>query len=98
MESATTRNNKLERLNVVEIHWPDTYRGVQTITHLPSRLAIRSWLEMVGFSDVVIHDIYSRNLNWARAILTGIKKTDSKPYIYYAASGLNPIYMVGDSE
>ncbi len=54
IESATTRDKRLEKFNVVEICWPDTYRNVQTITHLPSRLAIKSWLEMVGFIDVQI--------------------------------------------
>jgi len=98
IESATTRNKKLEKLNVVEIHWPDCYRGVQTITHLPSRLCIRSWLEMVGFSDVVIHHVYSRNLSRGRVVLTGIKKSDPRPYIYYATSDLNPIYVVGDAK
>lgn len=98
LESATTRNRRLEKLNVVEIHWPNTYRSVQTITHLPSRLAIKSWLEMVGFTDVKIWNIYSRELGWQRAALTGRKTSDSKPYISYAASGLNPIYVTGDAE
>ena len=97
IESATTRNKKLEKLNVVEIHWPNAYRRVQTVTHLPSRLAIKSWFEMVGFSNVIIHDIYSKKLSWQRAILTGIKKNDSKPYVNYAASGLNPPYLAGDA-
>jgi len=98
IESATTRNKKLEKLNVVEIHWPDTYRNVQTITHLPSRLAIKSWLEMVGFVDVKIWDIYSRELGWQRAVLTGKRTSNSKPYISYATSGLNPVYVCGDAK
>jgi tRNA (mo5U34)-methyltransferase len=98
IESATTRNKRLEKSNVVEIHWPDTYRNVQTITHLPSRLAIKSWLEMVGFVDVKIWNIYSREFGWQRAVLTGKKTSKSKPYISYAASGLNPIYVAGDAK
>lgn len=98
IESATTRNKKLEKLNVVEIHWPERYRGVPTITHLPSRLGIKSWLEMIGFTDVTIHDIYSRTLGWQRAVLTGVKTENSKPYISYAASGLNPLYRAGDAK
>ena len=27
--------------------------GAQSMTHLPSRLAIKSWLEMVGFTERV---------------------------------------------
>ena len=97
IESSTTRNKKLEKLNVVEIHWPHTYRNVQTVTHLPSRLAIKSWLEMVGFTNVKIWDIYSRRFVWQRAILTGRKTRESKPYISYSGTGLNPLYVVGDS-
>jgi 2-polyprenyl-3-methyl-5-hydroxy-6-metoxy-1,4-benzoquinol methylase len=97
IESATTRNKKLENLNVIEVHWPDTYRGSSTVTHLPSRLAIKSWLEMVGFRDVKIWDIYSKTLRWQRAILTATKVEDIKPYISYGESGLNPEYFIGDS-
>ena len=98
IESATTRDKKLEKLNVVEICWPETYRNVQTITHLPSRLAVKSWLEMAGFVDVKIMDIYSREIGWQRAVLTGMRAEKSKPYVSYAASGLNPVYVVGDAE
>lgn len=98
IESATTRSKKLEKLNVVEIHWPETYRGTQTITHLPSLLAIKSWLEMTGFKDVKSWDVYSKELGRHRAVLTGQKMGDSEPYISYGASGLNPVYTVGDSK
>jgi len=99
MESATTRNRKLEKLNVVEIHWPpDTYRGVQTITHLPSRLAIKSWLETVCFENVQTWDIYSRELGWQRTILTGKRTSNPKLYINYATSGLSPVYVCGDAK
>jgi 2-polyprenyl-3-methyl-5-hydroxy-6-metoxy-1,4-benzoquinol methylase len=71
VESATTRSRLLAGRNLVELHWPETYRGVPTITHLPTRRAIASWLEMVGFADVRIRDVYSRGLGWQRAVLTG---------------------------
>lgn len=96
IESAITRNKKLANLNVVEIHWPGTYRNVPTITHLPSRLAIKSWLEMCGFSHVNIHDVYSKKLASHRAVLTGIKQK-SNPYVYYKAT-LNPVYWAGDAK
>jgi 2-polyprenyl-3-methyl-5-hydroxy-6-metoxy-1,4-benzoquinol methylase len=98
VESATTRNRKLEKLNVVEIYWPDTYRGVPTITHIPSRLAIKSWFEMVGFREVKIWDIYSRKLARVRAVLTGVKQATASPYVYYDKSNLNPSYIVGDAK
>lgn len=60
LESSTTRNKKLRNLNVVEIHWPIPYRNVPTITHHPSGLALKSWLEMVGFSNVIFRDVYSK--------------------------------------
>ncbi|GAH98960.1 unnamed protein product, partial [marine sediment metagenome] len=64
-----------------------------TITHLPSRLAIKSWLEMVGFSNIIIRNIYSKHLKKDRAVLTAKKQSDSKPYIYYNTSNLNPEYI-----
>lgn len=97
IESATTRNKKLINLNIVEIHWPKPYRNIGTITHLPSRYAIKSWLEMVGFSNVKFHNIYSKKLNLYRAVLTGIKNEDSQSYKYYRNPGVNPDYYVGDS-
>ncbi len=70
----------------------------QPIIHLPSRLAIKSWLEMAGFVDVKILDVYSREIGWQRTVLTGMRTERSKPYISYAASGLNPVYVAGDAE
>lgn len=95
VESATTRNKTLTRLNVVEVHWPAPYRGVPTMTHLPSRLAIKSWLEMVGFTDVAVQDVYSKALGWQRAVLTGVKRTHASPYRVYAGTGLNPEWLAG---
>ena len=98
IESETVRNKKLEKQNVVEIHWPQTFKNLQTITHLPSRLAIKSWLEMVGFSYIKIwEDIYSKRLGRQRAVLTARKTKEAKPHISYSESGLNPPYVVGDS-
>ena len=98
VESATTRNRKLHRMNVVEIHWPSFYRDIPTVTHLPSRLAIRSWMEMVGFSIVEIHDLYSRHLAWQRAVLSGVRDRDAKPYTGYGALPDNPPYVPGESK
>lgn len=97
VESATTRRWWLHCLNVVEVCWPRPHRDIQTITHLPSRRAIKSWMEMAGFVDVRIEDIYSRRLARWRAVLTGRKTEDSRPYVGYAESGLNPPYVAGDA-
>jgi 2-polyprenyl-3-methyl-5-hydroxy-6-metoxy-1,4-benzoquinol methylase len=85
LESATTRNARLADLNVVEVHWPATYRNVRTVTHLPSRQALKSWLEMAGFAEVEIWNLYSRQLGRHRAVVTGKKTADSKPYVGYAS-------------
>ncbi len=83
VESATTRNRILAGRNVVELHWPETYRSVPTITHLPSRRAIASWLEMVGFADVRIREVYSRSLRWQRVVLTGRRDPGGSAYAGY---------------
>ena len=49
LESATTRNKKLINENAVEVLFPETYRNTTTVSHLPSKKAIVSWLNMVGF-------------------------------------------------
>jgi 2-polyprenyl-3-methyl-5-hydroxy-6-metoxy-1,4-benzoquinol methylase len=83
VESSTTRSRILGGRNVVEVHWPETYRHVPTITHLPSRRAIASWLEMVGFTDVRIRDVYSRGLGRQRAVLTGRRDPGATAYAGY---------------
>jgi 2-polyprenyl-3-methyl-5-hydroxy-6-metoxy-1,4-benzoquinol methylase len=83
VESATTRNRILAGRNVVELHWPETYRSVPTITHLPSRRAIASWLEMVGFADVRVRKVYSRSLGWQRAVVTGRRDSGRAAYAGY---------------
>jgi len=83
VESSTTRSRILAGRNVVELHWPETYRSVPTITHLPSRRAIASWLEMVGFTDVRIRDVYSRALSRQRAVVTGRRRSDGSAYAGY---------------
>jgi len=96
IESATTRTRRLARENVVEIHWPELYRGQRTITHLPSRLAVKSWLEMVGFADVRVEDVYSRHTSWQRAVLTGVRPRDPRPYLSYPGADA-PAWVAGDA-
>jgi SAM-dependent methyltransferase len=83
VESSTTRSRRLGGRNVVEVHWPERYRNVPTITHLPSRRAIASWLEMVGFADVRIRDVYSRGLGRQRAVLTARREPGGSAYAGY---------------
>jgi len=83
VESSTTRSRILAGRNAVELHWPETYRNVPTITHLPTRRAIASWLEMVGFTDVRIRDVYSRGLSRQRAVLTARRELGGSAYAGY---------------
>ncbi len=58
LETATVRNQRLRDENVVEIIHPVSEERRQrehlsaNVTHLPSRRAVFSWLEMVGFRDI----------------------------------------------
>ena len=92
VESATTRSRILAGRNVVELHWPETYRSVPTITHLPTRRAVAAWLEMAGFADVRIRDVYSRSLGWQRAVLTGRRHSGGSAYAGYG------LYVAGTAD
>lgn len=96
LESSTTRDRRLADLNVVEVHWPSPYRETTTITHHPSRRALRSWLEMVGFTEVAIRDVYSRGLGWQRAVLTATRPADPAPYLSYASEEHRP-WIAGEA-
>ncbi len=96
LESSTTRDRLLARKNVVEIHWPEPYRGERTITHHPSRRALKSWLEMVGFSDVRIEPVYSRATAWQRAVLTAVRPEQPRPYLSYVGEDAPP-WVAGEA-
>ena len=55
-----TYDKKLINENVVEIHYPKTYRDTTTVSHLPSKKAILSWLEMVGFKEIFVSKSYEK--------------------------------------
>jgi SAM-dependent methyltransferase len=96
LESSTTRDRRLADKNVVEIHWPEPYRRERTITHHPSRLALKSWLEMVGFGDVRIEPAYSRATAWQRAVLTGLRPEQPLPYLSYVGEEAPP-WIAGEA-
>jgi len=96
VESATTRKRRLSRLNAVEVLWPEPYRGQSTITHLPTRRAVASWLQMVGFSEVRRWDAYSRRLAWQRAVFTAVRPEAPRPYVSYGEAD-NPAYIAGEA-
>ena len=101
LESATLRDPRhLRSGNFVQIHYPDTYNDTGTITHLPTRGAIKSWLNMVGFKDIYDSHCYrasDRSLSRHRyACICQRPMTDSVG-TYYAKSGCNPTYILGES-
>ena len=101
LESATARGPRWRRRGCyVEVHYPKTYRDVETITHLPSAGAVRAWLAMAGFAE--IHDVdcyraHNRDLIGQRAAWICRKGEADQPYAYYTRPGLNPRYVVGES-
>lgn len=97
VESSTARGRRARKANVVQLHWPLPFGGVPTITHLPSRRALASWLEMVGFVDVEIRDVYSRQVSKNRALLTARKAAGAPGLVSYGHSGLNPVYLPGEA-
>ena len=96
LESEIPTKRKNRRQNVVEIHWPDKHLKTQNITHLPSALAMKSWLEMVGFQEVVEEDILSWKASRSRAVLTGLKTEQSVTMVVYQDSE-NPEWKLGDA-
>jgi SAM-dependent methyltransferase len=78
--------------NVVRVYWPRPWGGVETITHIPSRRAVASWLEMAGFRDVDCPPILRAR---KRAVLTA--RATGTPYRSYTASGANPDYVAGEA-
>ena len=99
LETAPTRNPILQNQCCVEIFWPETYKDTGTITHLPSKAAVNSWLEMVGFDAIKESDCYNKfneDLKGQRVAYICQKNIDGGP-AYYHKSGKNPEYPLGDA-
>ena len=100
LESATTRNPILKKKNVVEIWFPETYRNTTTITHLPSKKAIISWLKMVGFKNIFISNAYNPedyNVKDSRLACIAQKLESDSPSVYYEKQIENSNYVIGGS-
>ena len=101
LESATLRlSKKLVDKPYVEIHYPQTYRNTGTITHLPSASAIKAWLQMVGFQEIIDSACYekeNKDLIGKRYACIARKSNEDDADFYYGKSGLNPVYKFGDS-
>ncbi len=100
LESATTRQRSLINKNVVEILYPSTYRGTTTITHLPSKKAILSWLKMVGFNKIFESNCYkpeNYNSKNHRFACIAEKTKDDVQEVYYKKQIEESPYIIGAS-
>ena len=102
IESATARRPRLRDEACVEIwHGIDKatmkrYHLSTNVTHLPSRRAIKAWMEMVGFIDVLTsscHHKVTRRLGRNRAAFIAQRPEIDRAHGYYAIVGLN--YDIG---
>jgi len=103
LESATTRNPRLLRENCVEIVFPPSeemktkYHVSLNVTHLPSALAVHSWLQMVGFTDLRLsacHRAVSKNLARARVAYLARRPLVGAESTYY---GSGSGFVIGKS-
>jgi SAM-dependent methyltransferase len=103
LESATTRHPRLRDENCVEIVFPPSdetkrkYHISLNVTHLPSAVAVRSWLQMVGFMDVRLsrcHRAVSRALARARVAYLARRPLVGAESTYY---GSDSGFVIGKS-
>ena len=100
LESSTIRSLFLRNKNVVQIHYPKTYRDTQTISHLPSRKSIKSWLKMVGFSKIIDSDCFNYeniNLRNKRYACIAEKNNSERAKGYYSKEFGDDSYLIGGS-
>lgn len=73
VETAVIRNPFLRWFNCVQVLWPFSQRVKQwyhlsaRVTHLPSKKAIRSWMEMAGFREITLSTCH-RRVSWRLAM------------------------------
>lgn len=105
LESATVRRRALRGQNCVEILYPPSeavkrrYHVSMNVTHLPSALALESWLGMVGFERIVraaCHRKVSAGLARHRAAYLATKPLQPTAGTYYHLTG-DEGFQVGKS-
>ncbi len=100
LESATIRSKILRKSNVVEVWYPQTYRGTTTITHMPSKEAIKSWLRMAGFSKIIDSSCYiyeNYDVKDTRYACFAQRQQEDKEAVYYDKQIENSTYVIGGS-
>lgn len=78
---------------------PGRERRRLNVSHMPSRRAIQSWMEMVGFADVVRSSCHRRvglGLAASRAAYLGCRPMNGRAGTYYAHAGLD--YEIGKAQ
>tara|TARA_A100001011_G_scaffold16820_1_gene17526 strand:- start:12056 stop:12796 length:741 start_codon:yes stop_codon:yes gene_type:complete len=100
LESSTIRQRLLRNKNVVQIFYPETFRKTETISHLPSRLAIKSWLGMVGFDKIIDSKCFEKdnsNLKNIRYACIAEKTNEGNPKTYYTKQFGEQSFIIGGS-
>lgn len=100
LESATIRNYFYRNKNLVQIFYPNTYRDTTTISHLPSKEAIKSWLRMVGFEKIIDSKCYEKenyNVKNLRYACIAEKQGSDKLETYYKKQIEDSDYFIGGS-
>ena len=100
LESSTIRDRSLKNKNVVQIFYPETFRDTETISHLPSRLALKSWLGMVGFdriNDSKCFDKENFNLKRIRYACIAEKLNEGNEKTYYTKQFGEESFIIGGS-
>ncbi len=99
LESAVIRDlkYKFNKDSIVKIYFPKKYRNTRSITHLPNKNAINSWLKMSGFEKIKEIQCYNLHnpllINQRYACIA--YKSDEKQNLYYQAEKQN--YIIGES-
>lgn len=101
LESATLRKPRsLRDGDYVQIHYPKIYNEARTVTHLPTKGAIKAWLQMVGFTRIIdshCYDKENKNLTGDRYACIAVKTGKDDGDVYYNKNDENPPYRIGDA-
>lgn len=99
LESAIIRDFKYKFNTdpLVRIYFPNKYRNTRSITHLPNKKAINSWLNMAGFDrikEIKCYNLHNPKLINQRYACIAYKSRDINN-LYYQNHNQN--YIIGES-
>ncbi len=96
LETATARRASTRNENCVEIWYPQDkparrgYHISANVTHLPSAMAVHSWMQMVGFGAIeksACHRAVGRALAADRVAYIAERPRGQGPGVYYGHAG-----------